>query len=77
LLEAKRLRPDFFLGVYPTPQYASPGDQNTDIDIPEEYRPAIIDWVCGRIQLQDDEATDDERASAFMESFTKKLTAGA
>lgn len=74
MLESKRLRPDFFRGVYPTPQYASPADEMTDIDYPEEYRPALINYVCGRIQLQDDEATDDTRADIFLKSFAAKLT---
>lgn len=73
MLETKRVRPDFFRGTYPTPQY-SVVDINTVIDYPEEYRPALIDFVCGRIQLQDDEATDDTRAQVFLKTFATKLT---
>lgn len=73
LLMTKRLRPDFFWGLTATPQYAIT-DANVAISYPEEYIPAIIDYVVGNIQAQDDEATDDARASLFLRSFTAKLT---
>lgn len=73
LFETKKLRPDFFRGLSSTPQYATT-DVNLNIDYPEEYRVALINYIAGKIQLQDDEATDDERASKFLQSFTGKLT---
>lgn len=73
LFETKKLRPDFFRGLTATPQYTA-GDVNTAINYPEEYRVALINYIAGKIQLQDDEATDDERASKFLQSFVGKLT---
>jgi hypothetical protein len=73
LLETRKFRPEFYRGFVSTPQY-DPTDVNTSIAYPEEYRPALIDYVCGGIQLQDYEATDDSRAAQFLAAFAKKLT---
>lgn len=76
LLETRKLRPDFYRGLVATPQYATT-DGNVSIAYPEEYRPALIYYVAGKIQLQDDEATDDDRAVKFLQAFSGKLTMAA
>lgn len=73
MLMTMRLRPDFFWGLSAIPQYATT-DANVAIQYPLEYVPAIIDYVVGVIEAQDDEATDDARATQFLKSFTTKLT---
>jgi hypothetical protein len=73
MLEARRIRPDFFRGVWPTPQY-SPTDVDVSINFPEQFRPALIDYVCGRVQLRDDESTQDQRAGVFISSFRVLLS---
>lgn len=74
LLETKKLRPDFYRGLAATPQYA-PTDVNTAITYPEEYRPALTNFIVGRIFQQDDEAADDDRAGKFLGAgFLAKLT---
>lgn len=75
LLEAARLRPDFFRGI-PIPQYGSSGSGDP-ILFPPTFIPALINYVCGRIQLRDDEATNDQRASVFIMSFKQTLAPGA
>jgi hypothetical protein len=74
LLESKRLRPDFFYGTA-MPQYDA-GDSSDTINYPDIYIPALINYVCGRVQLRDDEATMDERAGVLITSFRQTLTAG-
>lgn len=72
LLSTKRYRPDFFRGIA-TPQYATT-DSNVTINYPDQFKPALIDFVCGRIQQQDDEATNTSVAETFLKSFISKLT---
>lgn len=72
LLETKRLRPDFYRGVA-VPQY-DVTDAADDVGYPEEYRPALVNYVAGRVQLRDDEENSDVRATVFLNTFTAKLT---
>lgn len=73
LLEARRIRPDLYRGrLNLVPQYTT-ADLTKPIAFEAMYRPALVNYVAGRIQLQDDEATNDARASIFMQNFTTKL----
>lgn len=74
LLETRRLRPDMYrdrlsnVPQYTTAQFA------VNIIYEQMYVPALINFVAGRIQMQDDEANSDGRAVVFMNTFTSKLT---
>lgn len=70
VLEARRLRPDLFLPAYTLPEYVATSDA---VALPDMYRPAFVMYVAGRIQMSDDEDTQDSRAAAFMNTFTAKL----
>lgn len=73
VLEAARLRPDLFItemrdGSYP--QYEALTEA---VDLDARYRLPFVYYIVGHAQLRDDEPTQDQRASAFMSSFTAKL----
>ncbi len=74
LLETNRIRPDFYRGLVGIPQYSA-SDSGTTIAYPDSYRPALVDYAAGRVQLQDDEATSDQRAGVFVTSFRHLLSA--
>jgi len=76
LLETIRTRPDFYRGQTTVPQYSTPADVNTTLVYPDAYKPALVDYVCGRVQLRDDEATTDQRAGVFITSFRRLLSSG-
>lgn len=67
IAEAKRIRPDFFLGAF---KAALPTLGLTDTSpIPIEYEGYVKDYVIARANSQDDEYSIDGRASAFMQRF--------
>lgn len=75
ILEARRLRADLFLPRFEIP-WADPDipdPKAVKVPIDPIYRPALVYYVVGRAQLRDDEATTDQRASAFMGKFTAQL----
>ena len=65
--EAKRIRPDFFLGTFKTA--LSTFILSDTSPIPLEYEPYLKDYVIARANSQDDEYSIDGRASAFMQRF--------
>jgi hypothetical protein len=77
LLEARRLRADLLLPAFVIPWF-DPGKTTTPdlaVLVPFEpmYRPALVFYICGRIQVRDEEPTTDSRASAFMTKFTAQM----
>lgn len=72
LLSSALRRPDFYRDV-PIPQYAT-SDLGLTINYPDVYKPALINFIAGRIQMQDDEATNEATAAAFINAFTFTLT---
>lgn len=72
LLSSGLRRPDFFRDA-PIPQYAVT-DVNLTINYPDVYKPALINFVVGRIEMQDDEATTEAMAAALVNAFTFTLT---
>ena len=72
LVEAKKYRPDFYRGLASTPQY-SIGDSTAPINFPEEYRVALVRYIAGTIQLQDNEDVSDQRATVLLNTYTAKL----
>lgn len=78
LLESLRIRPDFYRATPDTvPQYAVPADLGTAVVFPPGYYPALVYYMTGTIQLQDEEGTEDQRAAVMVQVFTQKLTQAA
>jgi len=74
LLESRMIRPDLWRDTPDTiPQYTS-ADSGSAIDFELQYRPALVIYVAGLCQLEDDEGSSDARAAAMLNTFTKKLT---
>lgn len=73
--EAKRLRPDLFLGLTTLPTYTANDD--TVVPVDETYRMPFVYYMCGHVQLRDDEEVQDQRAAAFLSMFNAKLTSVA
>lgn len=71
LLEARKMRPDLFLGrAAAVPEYDNTEDA---VDVDPQYRAALAYYVAGRVVLADTETADEARASAFMGMFVKQL----
>lgn len=70
-LEAYRLRPDMFIGKT-VPSYSS-ASTGTAVDCPTAYRMAFLYYVIGHAQLRDEEATEDARASTYLNKFVAQL----
>jgi hypothetical protein len=75
LMEARRLRADLFLPLFEVPWVDSGGtiDTAAPITMDPMYRPALVYYVVGRMQLRDDEPTVDQRAASLMTKFTAQL----
>jgi|SRR6185436_924879 len=69
--EAKKLRPDLFIGVT-IPTFTV--NDTTVVPMDEMYRLALAYFCVGMMQLRDDEEVQDQRAAAFMQMATAKLT---
>ena len=68
--EAKKLRPDLFLaGTIPS----FTAVDTTPVPWDPMYSLPLIYFMCGQAQLRDDEATQDQRAAAFLGMFATKL----
>lgn len=75
LLEARRLRADLFLPLFDIPWTDPSGtiDTTTKVTMDPMYRPSVVYYMVGRMQLRDDEATTDQRAAGLMSKFTAQL----
>jgi len=75
MLEAKRIRADLFLPAFATPytDESATIDMATKVKMDPMYRPALLYYVIGRMQLRDDEPTVDQRAGAFLQKFEQQL----
>jgi hypothetical protein len=71
VLEARRLRPELFIGRFNTLPTVSTGADAFDID--PMYRPSFVYYIVGRVELRDSEDTKDARASALMNKFVAQL----
>lgn len=77
LLEMRRLRPDLMIASFngSIPKYTL---TTQTVACDAMYRPALLYYICGQAQLRDDEATQDNRATIFLNKFTSQmLTIGA
>ena len=77
LMEARRLRADLLLPSFTIPWYDPTKTTAPDLAVKVEfepmYRSALIYYICGRIQVRDEEPTTDARAGAFMQKFIAQL----
>jgi hypothetical protein len=74
LMEIRRIRPDIMKAYYRTaiPTFSTSTTTST-VPLPDMYRSALLYYVCGQVQMRDDEATQDARAGAFMQKFVGQL----
>lgn len=77
LLETRRLRPDLFRGrMGQVPQYTT-AQLTANLAYEPMYIPALVNYVVGRVQMQDQEEFSDARAGIFVNAFTSRLVGGA
>lgn len=69
--EAYRIRPDLFIRNEPVSIVSSP--LATAVPVPRGYQSAFLYYMCGHVQLQDQEDTTDSRASVFLNKFVAQL----
>jgi hypothetical protein len=74
ITEARRIRPDMFIGRFDELPFFS-ANNSTAVDIDPQYRVAFLYYMVGHVQLRDNEETQDQRASAFLSGFESKLKA--
>lgn len=78
LQEAKKLRPDLFLGQTSLQSFTTADiAAATVVNMDEMYRVPLVYYVCGHAQLRDTEDTQDQRAAAFFALFNSKLGSAA
>jgi hypothetical protein len=77
MLDLFRIRPDLFLeSKFKVPVF-SVGALNALFGIEEQYVPPLVYYVVGLVQVRDDEQNQDQRAMAFLKTFTQAvLTVG-
>lgn len=69
--EAYRVRPDMFLRVTEKNYLLLP--DTTEVDAPRGYQTAFLYYMCGHVQLADQEDTQDNRATIFLNKFVTQL----
>ena len=71
VLEARRLRPELFLNVFTSLPFYTAGADAFAID--PMYRPSFVYYMVGRMQLRDNEETQDARATVLMNKFVAQM----
>jgi hypothetical protein len=69
--EAYRIRPDMFIRNE-VPDLSEAG-VTTSVPVPRGYQSAFLYYICGMVQLQDQEDTQDNRATVFLNKFVSQL----
>lgn len=72
MLEARRMRPDLYV-LNPTSTVMFVDADDTRVPIDPAYRAAHLYYMCGHVQLRDDDSTQDARAASFMTRFTTQM----
>jgi hypothetical protein len=67
IAEAKRIRPDLFLGSFTVALPTYTGGQT--VPVGSEYLQYLKDFVVSRAEFRDDEFTVDGRAATFLQKF--------
>lgn len=76
LMQARRLRPDLFIGRFGKEDFAYTADRLEEpFPLPAWYSEAFVEYMVGRAELRDDEFTNEGRAIALMNRFSSKLQA--
>ena len=70
MLEARRLRPDLFIGRS-VPSFST--NDTTAVVMDEQYRVPFVYYMVGHVQLRDEEDTQDARASALLNKFVSQM----
>ena len=74
LMQARRLRPDLFLGRFGREKFNyAPADSAQPFPLAPWYWEAAVEFVVGRAELREDEFTNDGRAVALLNRFRAKL----
>lgn len=73
--EAYRIRPDMFTKLDDVVLVGVP--ETTNVPVPRGYQSAFLYYMCGHVQMQDVEDTQDNRASIFLNKFTAQLLVSA
>lgn len=71
MIDMYRQRPDIFLEsdfVIPTFDVS---DMDLELGIEEQYVSAVVFYVCGMVQLRDDEGTQDARSGLFLQRYSQ------
>lgn len=69
--EAYRIRPDIFIRMeQPDIMTAT---MAFEVPVPRGYQSAFIYYMCGHVQLRDQEDTQDNRATVFLNKFVMQL----
>ena len=75
-LEVRRLRPELVRAYFRTSLPVFSATSLTDtVSMDQQYRIALAYYICGHVQLRDDEATQDQRATIFLNKFTSMMQA--
>lgn len=79
LMQARRIRPDLFLGRFGREDFDYRQDRATEpFPLAPWYWEAFVEYIVGRAEMRDDEYSQDSRAVVFMNRFQSKLmTLGA
>jgi hypothetical protein len=74
LLEIRRLRPELMRSYFSSgvPDF-SVSNLSASVPLDEQYRIALLYYICGQAQLRDDENTQDARAAQFMTKFMAQM----
>lgn len=72
--EARRIRPDLFLGQTSVESFTT--NDTTAVTFDAQYRTALLYYVCAHAHMRDEENTEDARAGAFMARFNSQLVSG-
>ena len=70
IMETRRMRPDLFIGVTTFPDHAVPSEV---VVFDVQYRLALLYFLCGNVQLADDEAEQDARSAMFGALYRTKM----
>lgn len=74
LLEMRRLRSDLLRSYFRTsiPSFSSSA-MTAVVPMDQQYRVALLYYICGQAQLRDDEDTQGARATAFLNKFVAQM----
>lgn len=71
ILEARRIRPDLFIGVDAIPSFDTV--DTTTVDFEPQFRLSLLYYSIAHVLMQDDEETEDQRSMLFLQKFNNTL----